>query len=339
LRKSLAVKNILLRTGFMGLCRHVKHHEEVGILRYHAIVEPEKNYYASPSITIPPDVFEAQIRYFAKNNTIISLNTVARCLAEGQPFPPRAVVLTFDDGYRDNYNAYQIMKKYGAIGTFYVSAGCIDNREPLWLFEVIYLLKHTKATRISLSIDDFAATFPLESTAGRLTAARKITAVIKSNNLEFREELRDQMRNQTSDVDDYLEKAAQVMLSWEQVREMSDNGMEIGGHTVTHLNLPNADPNDARSEIIDCKRLIEGKIDRQVDHFSYPNGGDYDYYNDDVKGYVIQAGYSTATTSNNGLAGFASDPFELNRIRITDQLSEIVYQIECEALINKVFPH
>jgi peptidoglycan/xylan/chitin deacetylase (PgdA/CDA1 family) len=116
---------------------------------------------------------------------------------------------------------------------------------------------------------------------------------------------------------------------------MSDNGMDIGGHTVTHLNLPNADQADARSEIINCKKLIENKIGRQVGHFSYPNGGNYDYYNNVVKDYVKQADYLTSTTSNNGLAEITSDPYELNRIRITDHLAEVVYQIECEALINR----
>jgi peptidoglycan/xylan/chitin deacetylase (PgdA/CDA1 family) len=335
LKQSLRVKNTLLQCGVMALCRYVKSPDTVAILRYHAIVDPENNYYASPSIGISPKIFEAQLRYFAEKNNIVSLDKVAQCLADGQPFPPRAVVLTFDDGYRDNYLAYRIMKKYGATGTFYIAAGCIDAGEPLWLFEVIYLLKKTKAINITIAVDDFDETFPLENATARLVAARKITAIIKSNDLKFREKVRDQIRDQTRDVEDYLEKAAQVMLTWEQVRELSANGMNIGGHTVTHLNLPNADPNDAASEINNCKILIEEKIGKQVDHFSYPNGGDYDYYNNVIKEYVKQAGYKTATTSNNGLAAFQSDVFELNRIRITDHLAEIVYQIECEALVDK----
>ena len=319
----------------MALCRHVKSPGTVAILRYHAIVDPENNFYSSPSISIPPDIFEGQVRYITEKNTIVSLDTVARCLADRQPFPSRAVVLTFDDGYRDNYLAYQIMKKYGATGTFYIAAGCIDGGEPLWLFEVIYLLEKTKAASVTISVNDFDETFLLENAAGRLAAARKITALIKSNNLEFREKVRDQIRSQTRDVEDYLDKASQVMLTWEQIKEMSDNGMDIGGHTVTHLNLPNADPADAVSEISNCKKHIEEKIGRPVNHFSYPNGGDYDYYNLVVKEYVKQAGYKTATTSNNGLAEFKGDAFELNRIRITNHLAEIVYQIECEALINR----
>ena len=77
--------------------------------------------------------------------------------------------------------------------------------------------------------------FPLESAYRRECATREITELIKCNNVEVREQIRAQLRIQTRDVCDYQEKAAQVMLTWEQVQEMSDNGMSIGGHTMTHL--------------------------------------------------------------------------------------------------------
>jgi peptidoglycan/xylan/chitin deacetylase (PgdA/CDA1 family) len=73
------------------------------------------------------------------------------------------------------------------------------------------------------------------------------------------------------DVNNFQAMSKKVMLTWEQVREMKNNGMTIGGHTMTHINLPNAKAEDARQEIIDCKELIENKIGSKVNHFSYPN--------------------------------------------------------------------
>ena len=70
---------------------------------------------------------------------------------------------------------------------------------------------------------------------------------------------------------------------------LSDNGMTIGGHTMTHLNLPNADYKDAAYEIRECKKLIEKNTGKQVRHFSYPNGGNYDYYNNIVMDIVKNA--------------------------------------------------
>jgi peptidoglycan/xylan/chitin deacetylase (PgdA/CDA1 family) len=336
MKNSLLIKNCLFHYGFMAFCRRLSDSGQVSILRYHAIAEPAANNYASPSICLSPALFEAQIKFFTKKYNIISLDDVALCLKQQRAFPPNSVVLTFDDGYRDNYHAYQIMKKYGAHGTFYLAAGCIGEGENLWMFEVIYLLSNTKHSGTELNVNSQNYYFPLTTSLHRSLAIRKITSIIKSNNLAIREAIREQLRVLGKDINDIDEESAKIMLTWEQVQEMSDNGMDIGGHTLTHLNLSNADPSDAQREIAECKKLIEEKTGKRVNHFSYPNGGDYDYYNNSIIEMVKKAGYLTATTSNNGLATLGSNAHELFRIRITDYLPEIVFQMDCEPLISKL---
>lgn len=336
MKNSLLIKTCLFHSGFLAFCRRLSDSGQVPILRYHAIVDPSANNYASPSICLSPGLFEAQIKFFSKKYTIISLDDVALCVQQERSFPRNSVVLTFDDGYRDNYHAYQIMKKYGAHGTFYIAADCIGGGENLWLFEVIYIVTNTIIQELELHVNNQIFRFPLNTLLDRSHAIRKITSIIKSSDIAVREAIREQLRVQAKDIKDLNEQSAKIMLTWEQVQEMSDNGMDIGGHTLTHLNLPNADPKDAEREIIECKKLIEAKTGKQVNHFSYPNGGDYDYYNNAVIGMVKRAGYLTATTSNNGLATLGSDAHELFRIRITDHLPEVLYQMDCEPLINKL---
>lgn len=320
----------------MSLCQQVSRANTVAILRYHAIVEEKNNFYADPSICLSPHLFEDQVKYITKAYNIISLDKVAECLIKKKPFPKKAVVLTFDDGYKDNFIAYKIMKKYGAFGTFYVAAGCIGNNEPLWLFEVIYLIGKTARKQVVIEFSNIKLDFPLHTEEDRRYAVNKITEKIKSNNLQTREDIRSQLHTQLNDVPDLHEKSKQVMLTWKQVQEMVDNGMDIGGHTMTHLNLPNASSDNAFREITDCKKLIEEKTGHEVHHFSYPNGGNYDYYNNTIIDFVKDAGFLTSTTSHNGLANSKSNRFELQRIRITSNISEIVYQINCENLVKKV---
>jgi len=240
------------------------------------------------------------------------------------------IAITFDDGYRDNYEAYKILKKYNATGTFYIASSCIDNMEVLWLFEIIYLLTNTKNKFLTINFKNIDKKFTLLSEQERNSAIRKITELIKSNDLQTRENIRSQIRSQITDVSDLVQKASKVMLSWKQVKEMSDNGMTIGGHTTTHLNLPNAKPEDAEKEICECRKEITKQTGKETLHFSYPNGGKYDYYNDSIIRMVKNTGYSTATTSNNGTAGLESDPYELYRIRVMPHLSEILYQMCAE---------
>ena len=333
--KSLPIKNLLFKSGMHPHADFFSKGLHVAILRYHSVTDSQENDYVSPNIAIPIDAFEVQIRYFSKKYNIISMDKVAECYYNRQAFPKRAVVITFDDGYRDNYTAYQILKKYGVSGTFYVVAACVDRRETLWLFEVINLIKNTTRSFVTLDIPNHSAKLPIRNEKEKSITIRTITTLIKSNDRVFREALRKQLRDQLSDVVGLGKRAAQIMLTWEQLQEMSRDGMIIGGHTMTHLNLPNADPEDARKEIIHCKKLIEEKIKCPVSHFSYPNGGKYEYYNQNISEMVTSAGYTTATTSNNGLAKISQHMMELSRIRVTPKLPEIYYQIEWEPLVDR----
>ena len=113
-------------------------------------------------------------------------------------------------------------------------------------------------------------------------------------------------------------------------------GMEIGGHTMTHCNLPSADPDEAWLEISTCKSLLEKHLGCEVKHFAYPNGGSVQHYNDNIKKLVYQAGFFSASTSTPGLIGFSSDLMELWRIRATENLFEMLWDME-EAFIKKKF--
>jgi peptidoglycan/xylan/chitin deacetylase (PgdA/CDA1 family) len=336
MKNSLAVKKALQQSGLASFQRRLAIVDSTAILRYHAVVSPRKCDYAAPGICLSPARFEAQIQYLANHYNVISLDDVASCLKIGRPFPKASIVLTFDDGYRDNYLAHLILKKYGVHGTFYVAAGCIGDGEVFWLSEVICRIRNTGQKHLEISMPDEVVSLDLGSENNRAAAIRRVIELIKSNNLEVREEIRAQLKEHLNDVRGCGERVRQIMLTWDQVREMHRNGMTIAGHTLTHLNLPNADPADAYREIAGCKELLEQKLECPVRHFSYPNGGNYRYYNPAIIEMVREAGFVTATTSNNGVVLRGSDLLELRRIRITDHIPEIVYQIDCEPVVQRL---
>ena len=153
----------MLHTRMMTSLRRISGSGIAAILRYHAIADPLTCDYAAPSICLHPEKFEQQVRHFVEAYNVVSLDTIVACIHDQRPFPEKALALTFDDGYRDNYQAYQIMKKYGIQATFYVSAGYIESAEPLWLAEVIYLVKKTNRPVLEFVVNDRAETFALTS--------------------------------------------------------------------------------------------------------------------------------------------------------------------------------
>lgn len=103
-----------------------------------------------------------------------------------------------------------------------------------------------------------------------------------------------------------------TLLDWGKIKELSDNGVIIDSHTMTHPSLTNITLDKAKAEITDSKKKIEDFIGRTVDGFCYPYGD----YNENVKGIVMDAGYKYAVTTKKGKIYGKPDPFSLNRISI-----------------------
>lgn len=327
-----ALKTVMFHTGVFGIIRRVKPNSKAAILRYHAIVDQSENTYAHPTICLSEKQFEKHVRYFAQRYKIMSLDEIVEHLIEKKPLPANAVAFTFDDGYTDNLRATRILKKYGCSGTFYLTAACIDRQEPFWLSEVIYLVLKTNKKRIAISEAGQDLKLTLGKRDQRWSSVSKIVALIKGNNREVRESVRKQLREQTDDVS-AANLNERVMLTWRQVKEMIADGMIMGGHTMTHLNLPNAGESDANLEITECKKLLEAKLGREIRHFSYPNSGPYEYYTQEVRDLVEASGYQSSTTSYYGFVEPGDDLFSLRRVRTVPSLVETVAGME----LSKIF--
>jgi len=328
------IKEALFYLGIFHLIRILFPNRKTAILRYHAVVDPSDNYYASPSICISPKDFERHVRYFARRYRILSLDEVVDAIRAGKQLPRNAVVFTFDDGYADNFFAAEILRRYNASGTFYLTVSCIDRAEPFWLFEANYLILKTKQPCLRLHVGNREIKLSLADAAKKNAAIREVVKIIKSNNRAVRETVRAQMCQQLAD-ENYREATGRVMLTWGQVRQMLQNGMIIGGHTMTHLNLPNADPPDAREEISCCRKALEKRLGISIRHFSVPNSGPYPYYNDTIKQMVKDSGYVSTVTSAHGFAGPESDLLQLRRIRTVPALYETIATIELSKF-NKI---
>jgi peptidoglycan/xylan/chitin deacetylase (PgdA/CDA1 family) len=319
------IKSAYYTTGLHDLTKRIYKSAYPTILRYHAVgtIHP----LICQTITISMAAFEEQARYFSKNFTTISMNTLIDCLRKKRPFPQNALVLTFDDGYADNYSAASILHKYGLTGLFYITAGCIESEEKFWIAEVRHLLGQTQHPQVCLPLPHETFTASLNTQEERVAAMDRLTYLLKAVDVSCREALRARLRTQLDDVAAF---PADLMLTWGQLKDMVAMGMEIGAHTMTHANLPSAQPDEARFEIAESKSTLEKRLGIKVSHFAYPNGGSVQHYNDRVKAQVRKAGFLSATTSRSGIVSHKSDRFEIKRVRVTEKIFEILWEIEEE---------
>ena len=105
-------------------------------------------------------------------------------------------------------------------------------------------------------------------------------------------------------------------LTWDQVKEISAAGMQIGSHTLTHANLTdkNLSPDQIKRQLTQSKKLIEDQIGQTVQDFCYP----YGVVNNSAIDAVYGAGYKTATSTREGIVKKGAYLLYLDRIRVHD---------------------
>lgn len=328
-----AAKRWLFRARAYDALRRVRPSRGLAILRYHAICGPEGHDYAEPGICVTPAAFEQHVAYLASHYRVLPLPDAANYIREGKTLPPNAVAITFDDGYADNLPAACVLNRHGVNGTFYITAGCLKGDAPFWPSEVRQLVARVTEPAIELDAGGPRLSIPCGTDAERRAAIRALAKLFKSHTIPVRERLRDQLRAAAGGTE-----PTSYMLTWEELREMQRLGMTIGAHTVTHPNLPNAGPADAREEIAGSKARLERELDAPVTMFSYPNGGAERYMTREIAGIVRESGFAAATTSWNGFAGRQSDVFALERVQVSERLEDLVFALEVERFAFKPAP-
>ncbi len=114
----------------------VRRSARVPILLYHHIaVPPPDADRIRYNLSVPPDLFEAHLRFLkSAGYTSITLDDLVYYLTRGRPLPPKPIIITLDDGYRDNYtNAFPLLKKYGFTATFFIITDLVNQKHPEYL--------------------------------------------------------------------------------------------------------------------------------------------------------------------------------------------------------------
>jgi len=321
------IKSPLVRTiGSMGgyyISRYLTRNKP-RILMYHRFSADKREGF------LDAELFERQIKELVRSFNIVSLTEIEKSITSGRNDKKNMIAITVDDGYQDFYtHAYPILKKYNITATIFVATGFVDREIWLWPDKITYMIENTQEDKVSVDINGVTQSFDMndENKYGRLwnsligyclscsDSDKKI--FLAHLNAIFNVDVPDDI------VDEYKP------CTWEQLQEMQSNKIEIGGHTITHPSLSKIDISELQSEVSGCKKRIENKLSKQVEHFCYPNGqlSDYDA---NVIDAVKSAGYKTATT-----AFIDNDPYkscyELRRHAVGEnlfQFKKVIYGVE-----------
>lgn len=252
--------------------------------------------------------YEKLLEDLQRRFQIVSLETIFGEMPIGASKSKPWCVLTFDDGWADTYQrAYPSLKRFGLPATVFIATGSIEHQGGFW---VERLNKAWKDPASRVRIESVLRGIP-NGSSDYLSGLEDIVEWLKHMPTEKREALLLQLLppdRETSYGADHVDS----MMTWNQVIEMSRNGMEIGAHTVSHPLLTFENDATVERELRASKQTLEQQVGKSIRSFAYPNG-DCDPR---VRSYVEHAGYECAFTTRPGWYSQREDPYTIHRILV-----------------------
>jgi len=276
------------------------------VLCYHRLGEPAPDRFCGfePNISASPQSFERQIDYICRKFNPISVSQLNSHLADHEPLPPRAVLVTFDDGYKDNaVVAWPILRARNLPAVVFLATDHIGTNRPfLWDFAA-YCFQYTRRDFADVPL---LGLVPVGTRAERLAATERWVLQSKSLPASERWPAADLLRRSLAvEVPD--DAFSDFYMSWDDARRLASEGCDFGGHTKTHPILTTTVLDDARDEIAGSFERIAAELGRPPTAFAYPNGSRQDFTDDHERAARAQ-GYSMAFSLEPG-------PTSLNSVR------------------------
>ncbi|WP_232823408.1 polysaccharide deacetylase family protein [Dyella sp. C9] len=264
-------------SGLLGSLQRMRSwlHKDLRILAYHRITplpDPDAYEFDLELISASPAGFREQMRFVRDHYHPISLSEVATAINAGKELPTDAVVITFDDGYSDNYHvAYPILRELGVPATFFVSTGHIDSGRPFAYDWLVHMILLTGAPRLELPELEMDVRMPASRAERRVLAAMVLD---RMKELDAREQsaMTRRLEEQWRMPGDHAPQDCRPM-SWDQVREMHAAGYEFGSHGVHHRMLSKLPQDELEFEVHHSRDTLHRELGPAMLHMSYPVGG------------------------------------------------------------------
>jgi len=279
------------------------------ILCYHRVAEGvEDPFY----LCVRPDNFAAHLEEISRAREPSTLEDVS------VPSPRPKVVVTLDDGYRDNLtNALPIAETKGVPITVFVTSGILGDHKGLWWDRLGTLLRsrppHVK--EIDLPLDGRNVSVPVGSSGIRTDLDTVRRHLLPLPVVEIERAL-DAVSEQWQ-VGSAPPPDAETLTPGDLLQLAASDIATIGAHTVDHVRLRDRPAREQQDTISRSKAELEQAIGRPVSHFAYPFGRRTDFDDRSVDA-VRAAAFDTACTTVPGTARVSADPYRLPRRLVMD---------------------
>ncbi len=292
------------------------------VVNYHRIGVAAESPFDRDVFSTTEEQFDQQMGFLKRNFDVISPSDLPLARRNGKG---RYVIVTFDDGYRDNYEkAFPILKRHGLPASFFVPTSFIDKRELSWWDTIAWMIRHSDSPELSAG-KWFPTALPMVGEA-RETAIREALKTYKT--LPGRE-----TSNFVSDIAEMTGHATlpthlgdELWMTWNNVRELRLAGMTIGGHTVNHPLLARLSSSEQIAEIRGCHERLTEMLGVPPKSFSYPVGH-RDTFTTITRAILLSTGFEYAFSFYGGYQNLIDiDLLDIKRVNVGRRTTQAVFE-------------
>jgi peptidoglycan/xylan/chitin deacetylase (PgdA/CDA1 family) len=267
-------------------------HKPVIILLYHRVSDLKQD---PQLLAVSENNFREHLQLIKNSYQILNLGDDWSCSCEP------SVVITFDDGYADNYlNALPILEESEVHATFFISTGYVNSNVEFWWDELerIILLQGNLPTSFELETDFTRRIWHIGTTLEQQFFYHEMHRIMRSVDYQTREKYLEQLRSWAKT--DNAARESHRPLSLAELQSFAQSKyVTIGAHTITHTPLVNQSIDRQYYEIYNSKRQLEKWLDKEVTLFSYPFGSKKDYCSETIN-TIKRIGFKKAVSNFSG---------------------------------------
>lgn len=297
-----AIRTLAVKKEFEGPCGL--------ILNYHSVISKGEPRPFWRGLAVPEEEFENQISWLSRRLRIVDMRQFLREFREGFPIN-LPVTLTFDDGWRDNLIvAAPILKRFNLPASMFLATGNVESGRPFWWVQIGQQLENARAHSSTVEIELGTRRFilRLDNSTGVLDTYNLLVGYVVKNGPRAFDSIMERLGYEETSED-------RLLLNWEEVSALEEEGWSFGAHTVNHVILARVSLEESKKEILDSGEALWHHVRDPLPVFCFPNGAPGDFLACHVQ-ELKKMGIQAALTTVHGAVTPHEDPFSLPRLKV-----------------------
>ncbi len=327
------IANALYYSGLLWVIASIRFRRRGFVLMYHRVLPANADTFSADSICVRPETFARQMAFLRRHFRVLSIGELAEILEAGRDLPSRSCVVTFDDGWRDNFeHALPILREQQVPAVIFVATDYIGGKDCFWqerLSRLMFLAarggdESRALVERTLGVAGLGARAP----ADQRRIIREAVDTLKTRPQPEIATIEERVR--ASLGADAVNLGDDQFMDWDQVAALTrGTRVNVGSHGCSHTPLTRLAADHAAQELTEAGRRIAQSVGSPTESIGYPNGN----YDDNVIRLTRAAGYRLGFTTDKGYLGDVRDPLKLPRINVHEGATRTMPDFLCAILM------